>query len=400
MRISPADRLGSTIASTRDAVCARLGEMSFSRRELAGSLGDLGTFLPLTLGVSSVCGLHFGTTLVFAGVCNIATGIVFRTPMCVQPMKAIAALAIASRLTAGEVIAAGFVTAAIILVISLSGLLGRLAGSVPRPVVAGIQLGLAAKIISTGVAMSFLGRSIFGWDSYLVAAAAFVLLLALAGNRAVPGALVVFGLGLIAAIAGSAGAHAPATGGMRLFSLADFGPAVSQSVIAQVPLTLINSILAVSVLSNRLFPDRPASERRIGVSVGLMNLLGTALGGQPMCHGAGGLSAQYHFGARTAGSMVMLGGMKIVGGLLFSGCLFTLLMGFPASILGVMLLFSAYELSKPALLQSRKAHILVSATTAALMLALGTAAGVVLGIVVGFPLLRWAGRAATEEAGA
>ncbi len=381
-------------------VTARLGEMSFSRRELAGSLGDLGTFLPLTLGVSSICGIHFGTTLVFAGACNIVTGLAFRTPMCVQPMKAIAALAIASRLTGGEVIAAGFVTAAFILAISFSGLLGRLAGSVPRPVVAGIQLGLAAKIVSTGVGMSFVGGSIFGWDSYLVAAAAFVLLVALAGNRAVPGALVVFGLGLIAAMASPAGAHAPATGGMRLFSLADFGPAVPQAVIAQVPLTLVNSVLAVCVLSNRLFPDRPASERRIGVSVGLMNLVGTALGGQPMCHGAGGLSAQHYFGARTAGSMIMLGTVKILGGLLFSGCLFKLLMGFPTSVLGVMLLFSAYELSKPALLQSHKVHILVSVTTAALMLALGTAGGVVLGIAVGVPLLRRAERAATEEAGA
>ena len=77
------------------------------RHEIAGSLGDMGTFLPLLVGMAAQNGLDFGAALFFAGLFNIVTGFLFPIPMAVQPMKAIAAVALTEGLKAPQILAAG-----------------------------------------------------------------------------------------------------------------------------------------------------------------------------------------------------------------------------------------------------------------------------------------------------
>ena len=77
-----------------------------------------------------------------------------------------------------------------------------------------------------------------------------------------------------------------------------------------------------------------------------MNLFTVPLGGIPMCHGAGGLAAQYRFGARTGGSVIILGAIKIISGVFLGAMLFQLLQTYPMSILGPMLVMSGLELAK------------------------------------------------------
>ena len=77
-----------------------------------------------------------------------------------------------------------------------------------------------------------------------------------------------------------------------------------------------------------------------------MNLLCVPLGGIPMCHGAGGLAAQHRFGARTGGSVILLGTLKITIGFLFGGALLGLLQSYPMAILGPMLIFAGVELAR------------------------------------------------------
>src|SRR5205814_6147517 len=114
--------------------------------------------------------------------------------------------------------------------------------------------------------------------------------------------------------------------------------------LPQIPLTTLNSVIAVCALSVDLFPERPATPRRVAVSVGLMNLAGAWFGAMPMCHGAGGLAGQYRFGARTNGSILFLGAAKMLVAVLFGSSLMALCRSFPASVLGVMLAFSGLEL--------------------------------------------------------
>ncbi|MCJ7647116.1 MAG: putative sulfate/molybdate transporter, partial [Candidatus Lokiarchaeota archaeon] len=77
-----------------------------------------------------------------------------------------------------------------------------------------------------------------------------------------------------------------------------------------------------------------------------MNMFSPFLGGIPLCHGSGGLAAQYAFGARTGGSMILEGILEIILGVFFSNTLLQIFGEFPASIFGAMLLYTAFLLAK------------------------------------------------------
>jgi Molybdate transporter of MFS superfamily len=55
--------------------------------EISGSLGDLGTLLPLMIALAVNNSISLSTTLVFSGFWNIFTGVAFGIPLPVQPMK-------------------------------------------------------------------------------------------------------------------------------------------------------------------------------------------------------------------------------------------------------------------------------------------------------------------------
>jgi hypothetical protein len=52
--------------------------------ELSGSLGDLGTLLPLMIALSIGGSIDLASTLVFSGLANIVTGVLFGVPLPVQ----------------------------------------------------------------------------------------------------------------------------------------------------------------------------------------------------------------------------------------------------------------------------------------------------------------------------
>src|SRR5512142_1123989 len=123
------------------------------RHEIAGSLGDLGTFLPLLVGMAAQNGLDFASALFFAGLFNVVTGLVFGIPMAVQPMKAIAAVALTEGLTVHEIVAAGITVSAVVLLLGTTGLIDAVDRLVPRSVVRGLQLALGLSLLVKGVQM-------------------------------------------------------------------------------------------------------------------------------------------------------------------------------------------------------------------------------------------------------
>lgn len=349
-------------------------------------MGDLGTFLPLLVGMASQNGLDFGASLFFAGAFNIVTGLTFAIPMAVQPMKAIAAVALSQGLTAPQIMAAGITVSVVILVLGLTGLIGVLDRVVPRSVVRGLQLSLGLTLVGKGMTMITGTQALFGWDSYATAVAAGLLVLTMVGSRLVPAALVLFVAGIALALGRDpAVAHQLHLG----FTLPhwsppswdDFRVAFAKAALPQIPLTTLNSVIAVCALSSTLFPDRPASTRKVAVSVGLMNLVAGWFGGMPMCHGAGGLAGQYRFGARTGGSILLLGGAKIVAAVLLGASLMGVCRAFPASVLGVMLMFSGLELGSVFRDQKGRGDAFVGLLTAGVSLALNNVgAGFVAGL--------------------
>jgi len=358
------------------------------RQELAGSLGDMGTFLPLAVGMSAQNGLDFGSALFFAGLFNIVTGLTFSIPMAVQPMKAIAAVALTEQLSVPEILAAGATVSAFVLVLGLTGLIDWVNRVVPKSVVRGLQLALGLSLLMKGLQMVAGTGAMVGADSYVTGVVAAIAVLALFSSRRVPAAIVLFGAGLVLAVWKSPAIAQSFHLGLSLprWSPPDwpaFVRAFPRAALPQIPLTTLNSVVAVCALSVDLFPDRAASPKRVAISVGVMNLVAAWFGGMPMCHGAGGLAGQYRFGARTNGSVLFLGAAKMVVGILFGASLVVLSSAFPASVLGVMLGFSGVELALVTRDQADRGSATTMLLTAGACLALNN---VGLGFVIGLCL--------------
>jgi hypothetical protein len=103
------------------------------------------------IALSVTGSIDLSSTLIFSGLANIITGVVFGVPLPVQPMKAIAAVAISQKFTKDETAAAGLVVSFAVLALSVTGLLHWLHRVVPVPVVKGIQVGAGLSLaISAG----------------------------------------------------------------------------------------------------------------------------------------------------------------------------------------------------------------------------------------------------------
>src|SRR2546421_7490132 len=72
----------------------RIAGNEFDRSELAGAFGDLGTLIPFVVGYITINRLDPQGVLLGFGLLAVATGLYFRPPMSVQPMKAIATVAV------------------------------------------------------------------------------------------------------------------------------------------------------------------------------------------------------------------------------------------------------------------------------------------------------------------
>lgn len=328
--------------------------LRFNLQELSGSLGDLGTFIPLALAMAVACHLDLGLIFIFAGLMHMLSGWAFRQPIPVQPMKAIAAVAITEQLLPTEIAAAGSLMGALMIALAFAGVVTRAAHHVPRAVVRGIQVGVGIKLALTGVAWLF-GESsavtLLGLDSLLIAAVVAALLIHPRLART-PILLIVFLAGLVLAFLAQPNLlqnltpHWPEPA-LLLPSLDAWQTGLLRGALPQLPLTLLNSVVAVCALSADYFPGRGIAPRRMAVSVGLMNLLTVPFGGMPLCHGAGGLAAHHRFGARTGGSVIMLGLIKIAAGLALGSALLGLVQAYPRSILAVMLILAGIALAKP-----------------------------------------------------
>ncbi|CAF2113824.1 molybdate transporter 1 [Brassica napus] len=392
--------------------------------EVNGAMGDLGTYIPIVLALTLAKDLDLGTTLIFTGIYNAVTGAVYGVPMPVQPMKSIAAVAISStaeEFGIPEIMAAGICTGGILFVLGISGLMQFVFNVIPLSVVRGIQLSQGLAFAMSAVkyvrkeqnfskSKSVGDRPWFGLDG-LVLALACVLFIVLVngdgeqeeeeernGSRRrwvwirkvvsnVPSALLIFLLGVVLAF-------------IRKPSIVHdikFGPSKIKLVrmdkeawkngflkgtIPQLPLSVLNSVVAVCKLSHDLFPEKKFSATSVSMTVGLMNMVGCWFGAMPTCHGAGGLAGQYKFGGRSGGCVALLGVAKLVLGLVLGGSLVGIMEKFPVGVLGALLLFAGIELAMAARDMNTKGDAFVMLVCTAVSLGSNAAIGFVAGIVL------------------
>jgi len=332
--------------------CPQSFRNRFDRMEWAGAFGDLGTLIPFVLAYVSVMGLDPLGVLLGFGVCMIASGLWYRTPFPVQPMKALGAVATTQAaqtavITPQAVYGAGLVTGIIWLVLGLTGATRWIANLVSRSVVVGILLGLGLAFMLEGIKLMA--------ASWILSVVILLIALLLLSSRRVPAMFVLLAGGTILALVRDPTlldslrtikleARLPSFP-LADISWSDFVIGVVFLAVPQVPLTLGNAMIAIVEENNRLFPYNPVSERSVSISTGLMNLFGASVGGVPMCHGAGGMAGHVRFGARTGGAMIILGAILILLALFVSGSVQAIFGVIPREVLGVVLFLTGAQLA-------------------------------------------------------
>lgn len=320
----------------------KIRSFDFNLRELAGSLGDFGTLLPLAIGYITVCGLNPAGLLVMMGLVNIVTGLIYRLPMPVEPMKVLAVVAIAHAWTPDKVYTAGLVMGVVWLVMGVSGAMDFVARWTPCSVIRGIQLSLGGLLAMEGLKM------ISTW--WLLGVAAVVVVMVLRTNRYAPAAvvLVIGGVAIMAARGQLTGVEGVSLTlpPLTMLDPRHIWPALRDAGLAQIPLTATNAVIATSVLISEYWPNRRVTNRQLAINMGVMNVILPFFGGMPLCHGAGGLAGQYYFGARTGGANIIEGAIEIALGILLAGSIATIFVSFPLAIVGGMMLLVGIELFK------------------------------------------------------
>ena len=323
--------------------------LRFDRNELAGAFGDIGTDLPLVIGMILAAGLHSASVLVMFGLMQIVTAFVYRIPMAVQPLKAVAVIVITQRIAPGILYGGGLAIGIAMLLLTITGGIDWLARTVPRPVVRGLQLGLGLQLATLALG-NYVQHD--GARGYVLAAIAFVIIITLLGNRRFPPALFAIALGIVyavilkldsSAIASSVGFTLPQ---FQRLTLSEVASGFVLLAIPQIPLSLGNSVLATRQIAEDLFPDRHITVRKLSLTYAAMNLVNPFFGGVPTCHGSGGLVGHYTFGARTGGSLIIYGSIYLVIGLFLAGGFQQVVEVFPLPVLGVLLLFEAIALMR------------------------------------------------------
>ena len=386
----------------------------FNRVEFAGSLGDLGTLLPLAVGMVMINGLNPQGLFLSVGLFYILSGYYFGLPVPVQPMKVVGAYAIATGLTAQQISASGAWLATILLIAGITGLIDIIGRYTPKSVIRGVQLSTGSLLMAQGIKLMW-GTSSFqalknAAEPYLaiqhlgpipigiiLGMAGIVLTLLLLENKRFPAGLIVVGGGMaIGLLAGTRegldqlaiNIHLPGLLPFGLPSMNDFSLVLLLLVLPQIPMTVGNAVVAYADLSKEYFGEASArvSYRNVCLSMAAGNILSFLLGGMPLCHGAGGLAAHYRFGARTVGSNLIIGVIFLLLAIFLGTGILAIIYLIPLSILGVLLLYAGSQLCMTIMdLMSRK-DFFVALVMLGITLATNLAIAFLVGIALAYML--------------
>jgi sulfate permease, SulP family len=318
--------------------------MKFDRRELAGAVADVGVLVPIAVALIVSNGLSATAVLLPAGLLYLLAAFVYALPIPVQPLKAFGAIAIAKGLGSDEIAAGALLMGVVFVVLGRFRLLDLAARAFPKALIRGVQLtvGLLFLKIAWGLVLdppkAFAEHAL---DPALAAAfAAAAVILAFSLRRyPVSLALVVAGLAVMVWLGADDAAVGPSPVTLPSIDWATLGTAFTVLVLPQLPLSFANSCLATSDAARVYFGDRAGAVRpgKLATTFGSANLLAGALGGMPVCHGAGGLTAHVAFGARTGGAPLVMGVALLTLALGFGAGLAALLTAFPLPILAGLL---------------------------------------------------------------
>lgn len=386
----------------------------FNRMELAGALGDLGTILPLGIGMIVINGLDPLALFACVGIYYLFSGFYFGVTMPVEPMKVIGAYAIATGIAAPQIFAATLINGLFLLVVGVTGAMTLIGKYTPKPVIRGVQLSTGVLLVSQGVKM-MLGSSQFqvirrAAEPYLslqhlgplpigilIGVVLGFLTLLLLDNRRLPAALVVVVIGVfLGLILGThegldklvLGINIPRLLPTGIPPWADFATSLFVLALPQLPMTIGNSVIATGDLAKEYFGEssKKVTYPAICMSLATANIMSFFFGGMPMCHGAGGLASRFRFGARTAGSNIISGFLFLLLALLLGSHALSVVYLIPMSALGVLLVFAGSQLALTILDLKGRKDLFVPLMMVGITLASNLAVGFIAGIALAYAL--------------
>ena len=380
----------------------------FNIQELGGALGDLGVLLPLTVALITLNHMNATSVFLVVGLAYIIAGVFYRLPVPVQPLKAVAAIAIAGGLSPSIISASGLVMAAFLLLIVGTGAISWVAKLFPKVIIRGIQLGVGLLLVKAGLVLVSKGQVIIGRDNvfqtfinipippgWLIALALGVIFILFLRSKKLPASLVLLALGVGVGMFWDSFLGLP---GLRFAlslpvmavpSLADLTAALVLLVIPQIPLTLGNAVFATADTAKAYFGPQAkrVTPKALLTTMGVVNIGAGFLGGMPICHGSGGLTAHYRLGARTGGAALLIGVPFLAMALFLDGNVLPILSLIPYPVLGVLVLFAGVQHSLLARDLRHKKEILVALAVAipgllTASLAIGLASGICLQLIL------------------
>jgi len=386
----------------------------FDRMELAGAFGDLGVLLPLSIGMITINGLNPSGIFVSIGLFYILSGVYYGITVPVQPMKVIGAYAIATALSASQIAASGLLIGLFLLVIGGTGTITFVGKYIPESVIRGVQMATGTLLMTQGV------KFVIGTSKYqllqgvaepylciqsvgsipigiIIGIIAGIITLLFLNNKKLPAGLLVILCGFILGLTlGTYDGFNELRPGIYLPELlpfgfptnADFSFALMVLVLPQLPMTLGNAVIANADLSQRYFnkDSQKVTHKALCLSMSLANFLCFLVGGMPLCHGAGGLAAHYRFGARTAGSNLMIGMIFIALAIFLGIHALAIINLIPFSVLGVLLIFAGSQLALTIIDIKDRKDLFVSLIMLGITLASNLAVGFGVGIVMAYAL--------------
>ncbi len=390
--------------------------IKWNRMECAGSLGDLGTLIPLGIGLIVINGLDPVGVFWGIGLYYIFSGLYFKIPISVEPMKVVAAYSIGAGITTSQIHASCLWLGVILFVLGVSGLAGFIGTYVHRPVVRGLQLSTGILLVSYGLRL-MIGVSLFGglqsraepflrvqvFGGIPIGIAIGILLggltLLLLENRKLPAALVIVAIGLGIGIlwgthddvsAMKLGLYLPniLSGGFP--SAADFNFVILALVLPQIPMTMGNAVIATADLAKQYFPQQSSrvSHRNLCLSMAFANVGSFLIGGMPMCHGAGGLASRYRFGGRTAGANLIIGILLVLLVLFLGPHILVIIHLLPLAALGVLLLFAGLQLALTISDITSRSELFIPLMMLGITLTANLAVSFLVGVVLSY-LMKW-----------
>ncbi len=344
----------------KDSLRYLSGEIKQFMWDISGAFGDIGVLFPIAIALIAKNGFNPTAFFLMAGIFYIASAYYFKITMPVQPLKAMSAIAIATGLNSDVINAAGIAVGIILLVIAFTGLSVKLGNIFPVSVIRGIQLGLGMMLIKASLSLLI--------DDIPIAVIAGVFLItSIFIIKRIPPLipLMIFGIAL----------------SLKGIKVASIGPVVlipkmpelnnlwigfTILVLPQIALTFGNAIVATEATGKLLYGKGAGklNFKSIPLSMGIANIISGMMGGAPMCHGSGGLTAHRKFGATSKRSGYIIGLTLIALALLFGYSALSIVSAFPKGILGVLLCYVGvqHSLFISDIVRDKTAILIASAT--------------------------------------